>query len=251
MFDNENEENQEGTNNIEETIEKYESMVKNHTSAFFDHNALEDLIEYHEFKLDFSKATEIVDYAIELYPFSSIFLTKKASFLLQQRKMKEAMDLLAKAETLDPNEIGIYLLRADIFMNKSQHDKALDILNAAMLIAQKEEIEELHLEKAEIYEDWGKYEEVYQCLKDCLNLNYQNFEALSRMWYTVELAGTFEDSIDFHNSILEKDPYSYIAWHNLGSSYYFLGLYEKAIDAYEFAVAINENYDLAYRECGD
>jgi tetratricopeptide (TPR) repeat protein len=30
-----------------------------------------------------------------------------------------------------------------------------------------------------------------------------------------------------------------------------LGLYERSVEAYEYAVAINENYDLAYRECGD
>ena len=226
-------------------------MIKDHRPAFFDHGAIEELIEYYELRLDYAKALDVVNYGIDVYPFSSVFLIKKAGFLIHQKKYKESQELLDKAESIDPNDIGVSLLRSDIFISKSQHAKALAVIDNALTLAHNEEVEELYLEKADIYEDWGQYENVYNTLKDCLILNHANYEALSRMWYTVELAGVFDDSVDFHKGIIEKDPYSYLAWYNLANAYYFLGLYEKAIDSYEFTIAINENYDLAYRECGD
>lgn len=249
MFDNEYDDSP--SSDINETLARYEEMVRNHKPTFFDHQALEDLVEYYELKLDYDKALEVSNYGIDVYPYSSVFITKKAGFFIHKKKYKEAQELLEQAASLDPNDIGIDLLKADLCISKNRHADAIVIIDGAIAKADKEEKDELYLEKADVYEDWGLYHEVYNCLKQCLELNSNNFEALSRMWYTVELAGTFEDSIQFHNKLLDKDPYSYLAWHNLGSAYFYMGLLEKAVEAYEFSIAINENYDLAYRECGD
>jgi tetratricopeptide (TPR) repeat protein len=42
-----------------------------------------------------------------------------------------------------------------------------------------------------------------------------------------------------------------LAWFNLGTAYQGLKLYEKSIDAYLFAIAIDEKFDYAYRNLGD
>jgi len=42
-----------------------------------------------------------------------------------------------------------------------------------------------------------------------------------------------------------------LAWFNMGAAYQGIKLYEKAIDAYQYAVAINEKFDYAYRNMGD
>ena len=46
-------------------------------------------------------------------------------------------------------------------------------------------------------------------------------------------------------------PYNELAWFNLGAAFQGLKLYEKAIDAYQYAVAIDEKFDYAYRNMGD
>lgn len=60
------------------------------------------------------------------------------------------------------------------------------------------------------------------------------------MWYCVELAGKQDESVELHKAILDENPYSYLAWHNLGNAYYDMGYFEKSIEAYEFVVTINE-----------
>jgi tetratricopeptide (TPR) repeat protein len=54
-----------------------------------------------------------------------------------------------------------------------------------------------------------------------------------------------------HTRLTEEDPYNALAWFNLGAAYQGLKLYEKAIDAYEFCVAIDEKFEFAYRNMAD
>jgi tetratricopeptide (TPR) repeat protein len=42
-----------------------------------------------------------------------------------------------------------------------------------------------------------------------------------------------------------------LAWFNLAAAYQGLKLYEKAIDAYQYAITVDEKFDYAYRNMGD
>jgi tetratricopeptide (TPR) repeat protein len=44
---------------------------------------------------------------------------------------------------------------------------------------------------------------------------------------------------------------NWLAWYNCGRAYTGLGLYEKALDAFEFTMAIQEDFDLVYRDAAD
>ena len=60
-----------------------------------------------------------------------------------------------------------------------------------------------------------------------------------------------EESIALHLKIIEDSPYNELAWFNLAAAYQGLNLFEKAIDAYQYAIAINEKFDYAYRNMAD
>jgi tetratricopeptide (TPR) repeat protein len=72
--------------------------------------------------------------------------------------------------------------------------------------------------------------------------------ALSRIWKTrmplYELAFCYdvldnqEESVQFYQQYIDNEPYSYAAWYNLGNAYTKLSLFEKAIDAYDYAILI-------------
>src|SRR5262249_45447411 len=104
---------------------------------------------------------------------------------------------------------------------------------------------------ADIWEDQEKYQEVINSLKNALKQDPKNEEALNRLWFCTELTGTYEDSLHFHEALIEESPYSYLAWFNLGHAYSGLGYYEQALDAYEFTMAIEENFEPAYIATGD
>src|SRR5690606_2498914 len=120
-----------------------------------------------------------------------------------------------------------------------------------MQTASVQDLPDLYLELADIYEEREMYDEVFENLNKALELEPENEEALNRMWFCVEFTERYEESILLHTKLIDDKPYSYLAWFNLAHAYSGIGLFEKAIEAFEFALAINEDYEYAYKDAAD
>jgi tetratricopeptide (TPR) repeat protein len=110
---------------------------------------------------------------------------------------------------------------------------------------------ELLFELADVYDDYEEFDKIFDCLRWILEQDCQNEEALYKICFWTDFTGRNEESIRLHQNIIEENPYSELAWFNLAAAYQGLKLYEKAVDAYKYAVAIDEKFDYAYRNMGD
>src|SRR5690606_32711872 len=88
---------------------------------------------------------------------------------------------------------------------------------------------------------------VFDTLKRILKIDPNCEEALHKICYWTDFAEKQEESIVLHQEIIDAFPYNALAWFNLGSAYQGLKMYEKAIDAYEFCLAIDDKIKLPYR----
>lgn len=232
-------------------VQQFEDMMQHNTSCFFDHESFERIIEYYEDRFEFDKALKVVEFALTQYAYSSIFLVKKAQFLFEQQQLPEALELLEKAKILSPNDLEIVLLEAEVLTSLQRYQDAIDELTFVVTLADLTDKTDLLLAIADVYEEWGKENEVFNYLVAALKEKPSNSEILNRFDYCVEVTDRFEESVVIHKQIIDEDPYCYIAWYNLGNAYFGIGLYEKAIDAYEYVTAINEEFEMAYRDCGE
>ncbi|MCS6991831.1 MAG: tetratricopeptide repeat protein [Chitinophagales bacterium] len=238
--------------NIDAVVARFEEGLSKQRPEFFDVATYESLIRYYESRQRWQQALEVAECACAQHPFSPVFVIKKATFLLVLKKYEQAEALLDQAALLDPSDISVAILRSDMYLQTNRKQQAISCLEKAIETTDDlEDREELLLELADIYEECDEFELLYSTLERVLKLNPRNQEALSRMWYAVELSGYYEESIRLHQWVIDQDPYSYLAWHNLGNAYYDLGRYHDAIEAFGFATAINEDWDLSYRDCGD
>jgi tetratricopeptide (TPR) repeat protein len=78
-----------------------------------------------------------------------------------------------------------------------------------------------------------------------------NEEALYKICFWTDFTGRNEEGIRLHQEIIEDYPFSELAWFNLAAAYQGIKLYEKAIDAYQYAVALDDKFDYAWRNMGD
>jgi tetratricopeptide (TPR) repeat protein len=92
------------------------------------------------------------------------------------------------------------------------------------------------------------FEASFRSLVKVLEQNPSNEMAYSRLWMCMELTETYEAGIKVSLDIIDRSPYSYWAWYNLGHAYLQLGLFEKAFEAYDYAIVINEYFEFAYRD---
>jgi tetratricopeptide (TPR) repeat protein len=238
-------------NQNEGLIQRYEQMLQKDHSGYFEEEEFEWIVEYFESRNELSNALQALDYAISQYAFSASFLIKKAELFFEGKEIQKAFDFLDHATVLDTGELDIYLLRSEIYVFQGNFDEAVSILKHAMQIADPEELDIVYLSLAEVYETWEKFELAYQSIKKVLEINPENEEGLNRIWFYVNITEKYGESIEFHKKLIDNNPYSYLAWYNLGHAYFGLGLYEKACDAFEYVTLINEDYDLAYRDWGE
>ncbi len=242
---------QEDREQLKELLQQYENLRSGLAHSFIDEDSFEKIIDYYQESDDLGRAMDAAETATEQYPFSALLIVKKADILLANRRYQDCIDLLDQAELYDHNDINIYILKTDAFLALDQQEKAVELLSQALELFTGEERIELLFELADVYDDYEDFDKVFDCLRMILEDEPTNEEALYKICFWTDFTGRNEESIRLHQRIIDDFPYSELAWFNLGAAYQGLKLYEKAIDAYLFAITIEEKFDYAYRNIGD
>jgi tetratricopeptide (TPR) repeat protein len=236
---------------LKELLQQYSNLKAGKSHSFIEEEGFERIIDHFDEKEQYSLGLEAVEYAIIQYSYSAALLLKKADLLISLRRYKEALYILEKAELLDSTDTTLYILKTDAFLALDMQKKAASVLELAIENFEGEEKVDLLFELADVYDDYENFEKVFDCLKIILEQDPSNEEALYKICFWTDFTGRNEEGIKIHQQILEEFPFSELAWFNLGAAYQGLKLYEKSIDAYLYAVAIDEKFDYAYRNMGD
>jgi len=236
---------------IRELLRKYDNLKNGRSHSFIDEDDFERIVSYYQEKVELEKAMEVAEAASELYPYSAMLMIKKADLYLSNRRYQDSLDTLEQAELLDANDINIYILKTDAYLALDQQERAVELLEQALQTFEGEERIDLLFELADVYDDYEDFDKVFDCLKAILESEPTNEEALYKICFWTDFTGRNEESIRLHQHIINEYPYSELAWFNLAAAYQGLKLYEKAIDAYQYAIAIDEKFDYAYRNMGD
>jgi tetratricopeptide (TPR) repeat protein len=236
---------------IRELVKQFQNLKAGRGNSFLEEEAFEKIIDYFDDVEDLPQALEAAEMGIEQYPYSSALLIKKADLLIATRHYNQALEILNHAELLDSNDINLYILKTDVYLALDQQEKAVELLENALQLFEGQERIELLFELADVYDDYEEFDKIFDCLKLILEQEPTNEEALYKICFWTDFTGRNEESITLHTHIIDENPYSELAWFNLAAAYQGLKLYEKAIDAYKYAVAIDEKFDYAYRNMGD
>jgi tetratricopeptide (TPR) repeat protein len=241
----------ENRNELNALLDNYRSLRAGNSHHFIDEDAFETIINFYDDREQLSKALEAAQFAVEQFPYSANLLIKKADLLIANGKYKLALKTLEQAEILGSKEINLYILKTDIYLATDQQDKAILLLNDILHQFEGKEKIELLFELADVYDDYEDFDKVFDCLAYVLEIDAINEEALYKICFWTDHTGRNEESIKLHLKIIDEHPYCELAWFNLGSAYQGIKLYEKAIDAYQYVIAIDEKFDYAYRNIGD
>lgn len=236
---------------LRELLKQYLNLKNGRSHAFIEEDDFERIIDHFDEKDDLPEALEAAEIGLSQFPYSSQLMIKKADLLLATRKYREALAVLETAELYDSSDLNLYILKTDAYLALDQQPKAVALLEAALQLFEGEERIDLLFELADVYDDYEEFDKVFDCLKLILEAEPNNEEALYKICFWTDFTGRNEESISLHQQIIEDFPFSELAWFNLAAAYQGLKLYEKAIDAYQYAVAIDEKFDYAYRNMGD
>ena len=244
-MENDNEFTSEEHSNLT-TVRKFEDMLSQSKSFFFDVDEFEILLEHYNSKNNYSKSLDVANYALQQHPHSASLLVSVAQLHLSIHKPQAALKFLQQAEAFEPFNIELFYTKASIFSQLRKSEKAIEQYKKALEHAEEFEREDILLQLAFEYENLDKHDDAIRQLKEILRINSDNETALYELGFCFDVSDQIELGKNYFKEFVDRHPYSYIGWYNLGITLAKLDLFEKAIDCYDFAIAIKEDFSSAY-----
>lgn len=232
-------------------VSNFEIEFENGNITYLEEKTLLQIIAFYENEYLSDKALEVVNIALNQYPFRSDFFIIKARLLLNIGEIKQALEILEHAQSIAPFENEIQLLKVRALALIKKFDDASDIIEELKGGATTSEKVDILVAESFIFEYMKDYISMYKVLSKAVLLDSSNEEAMERVWISVELSRKYQESVDLHKTIIDKDPYNYQAWYNLGHGYNCINEYDQAIEAMEYAFIINPDFESAYLDCAD
>ncbi|MDQ3141243.1 MAG: tetratricopeptide repeat protein [Bacteroidota bacterium] len=236
---------------LTQLISEFENSEKSFSQSLWEEKSYFKLIHFYEKHKHYDKALEVVDMAINTFKYRAEFIIQKGKILLFSQRPEEALDVLSYASHYAPYDIEIPLLKAKALCLLRKIVEAKSLIDDVKRSSHLTDLTEILLVEAFIHESMKDYDKMFYTLKEVLETNPNNTEALEQIWVSVEFSKKYEESIRLHKDLIDQNPYSYLAWYNLGHAYSCLGEYEKAIEAMEYAFLINPSFEQGYLDCAE
>ena len=228
------------------SLSKFESMLKTNKVLFFDSEEFEEIILHY---LDMGKsalAKKALKLALDQHPKSTSLKLVQVEMLIFEDKLDIAEKMLYELYAIEPNNEEIYIQKANIYSKRDQHDKAVEYLTTALKFTD---------DYADVYNLIGmeylfmdNLEEAKNNFILCLEEDIEDQSALYNVVYCFEFLDQNQEAIEYLDKYIDKNPYSEIAWHQKGRLHYTLKEYNKAIDAFEYATLIDDEFLGAHME---
>ncbi|MEO6190470.1 MAG: tetratricopeptide repeat protein, partial [Saprospiraceae bacterium] len=236
---------------LAELIQEFEFQQDHLTLDIWEDESYHKLIDYYSNQGAIDRALDVTEAALSHFKFRTEFYLTKANLLMNKMQLNEACKVLDLAIKLAPYDREVQILKTKLLAIQGHGEEAILLIDEIKLIFHKTDISDLLLTEAFICETMKDFEKMFYTLKEALNLNPDNAEALEQIWVSVEFSKKYEESITLHLELIDKNPYSYLAWFNLGHAYSCIGEYPKAIEALEYSFIINSQFEQGYMDCAE
>jgi tetratricopeptide (TPR) repeat protein len=191
-------------------------------------------------------AKKALKLALEQHPKSTGLKLVQVEMLVYEDKLEQAEKLLNELYAIEPTNEEIYIQKANIYSKRDNHEKAVELLQTALKYT--DDFADVYNLIGMEYLFMDNLELAKTNFIKCLEEDTEDQAALYNVVYCFEFLDQNEDAIDYLNKYIDKNPYSEIAWHQIGRLNYGLKNYEEALRAFEFATLIDDEFLGAFME---
>ena len=232
-------------NSVKELVLKFERMLSNRENFFFDVEEFEIIIDYYMETENIEAMENALQYASEIFPRAIPVLLRKAQYYAIENQSERALNLLSEIETIEPENKDLHYIKGTIYSQLSFPENAIEEYNKAIQIGD-EALDDIYSNIAFEYENLGKLDKAIEYFKKALETNPENDIFLYDLTSNMDVEQRQPECIEYLEYFIQKHPFSANAWFNLGMCFIRLELYEKAIDALDYALCIDANLTMAY-----
>jgi tetratricopeptide (TPR) repeat protein len=229
---------------IQSLVQRYEQKRAFGKKIYLDAEEFAVLAEYYNIMGNDEEAVNLIDEGLVMHPANPELMLLKAKTLVFSEQYEAAMAYLKNMP--DDDDIDFILLKIEALLHLKRDEEAKTIFTKVLDdLAEDEENKEEFIyfitELGYLFNDVDKYDMALALLEESLTLRSGNPDVYVDLAYAHEMKGEFEKAIEYNNKLLDLDPYSFDGWVNIGKLYSMRDRYDKALDAFDFALTIREN----------
>jgi tetratricopeptide (TPR) repeat protein len=228
---------------IEELIERYDEARKQGEYLQLEIEEIADIVGYLRDKEDLTKAKEVMDYALTLYPNDIELLVNLAYLCLDMEDLESAKQAAERIEEQD--EPDVVMLNLEIAINMGDTDKV-------EFLWHKLDDHELHatevvLDMADLFRTKGMAQRGIEWLDKVVEEERDDTDYLCVLADCYSECEEYnEKAIELYNKLIDRNPFDVLYWVQLAKCYYTAERYSDAIEACDYAFAVKPDCGEAY-----
>jgi len=231
-----------------QSLKRFEKMLKTDAVFFFDSAEFEHIIQYYIDSGKVNLAKKAIALGLEQHPETTGLHLLRAELLIIENDLNSALIILNEVASLEPNNEEVYIQKAALYSKQDKHTTAIELLQNALSISEEEnDIDILSMIGME-YLYLEEFEKALLYFRNCIEINPEDQTTLYNIVYCFDILEKSTEAITYLEAHLENIPFSETAWHQLGRQYFKIKKYEKALEAFNYAIIIDENFVGAYIE---
>lgn len=245
MDQDEQNESQENPTGLSKVLDRYRKLREADKDGFFDIEDFGSIIDHFVDHFDLEEASLAIEQGLAQHPNSFEISLRKAHLALIKGDSEECLRILGVFELMQPNNDEIIMLKAEAYTHRDEVNKAIHLIEELLSRNSFFDKAKLYVQLAELYMQKSNYLESISCWKNAIESEPELEMAYVAIRLCFQTAEIVEEGVRYFHSITENRPYCLPAWAELGECYSQLSKYDAAIEAFDFALAIDENNHVA------
>lgn len=215
---------------------RYEEKKKLGNIPYFDVDEFEEIAFHYEIKGIYREALIAVRNGLKQHPDNTDLLIKEAKYLLYLEQTDEVEKRLSYLPYEDEE---VVMIKAELYFSKGDYKRAVSLLNN--LLNHENFSSELCLDILDLFVDFNRLSEMAEFADKALKQISDTTEILRELASIYEEKEQHDLALKMYDQLLDQNPYSNADWLNLAKIYAIKKDYETAIEACDYALAIDEN----------
>lgn len=223
---------------VSRLLQRYLSAREMEKDPYFDADEIDYLLTSFEESDDFTYYDELLALGLKLHPGNPDLQIKYCKQLVFTGKYKQALALLDNLTGADKQDLD--LLRLECFCSLNEYGKVVEYLET-LILEECDYLEIVFEYITPILNDLEMYKEGRDFIDRGLLLFPENQILKDELCFILETEGDTMEAIRVCNELIDKNPYSYDYWFTLGRLYSIIAEYEKAVEAFDFALTCDDS----------
>ena len=240
-------ENPLSNDEILQKVVQFEDMISEKSFTFFDVEDYENIIDYYIDLEMHEKVNAALDFGLNQFPNDLTLSLIKVEVLNSKQLVDDSYMLLKSLKQFYPNNIEVLYNLGKIYAITDRIQTAKNYFeNAFDLIRVNDSYNDLLSDIAYEFLQIGQNLQAIHVMKRIVEIKPEDESTMMELGIAFHESSLIDEAIIYFTEIIDSNPYSHIAWFNLGTLHNVKEDWKEALFAFDMCLVINEKFTAAH-----